>query len=87
MAIERVSTLRLKDENVILKKKFAALGDEIKEQKETIKKKEHKQRILYEQVKKFNIVLFKIVFVYIEIHLKFKIYINIIKFFFFRFVI
>jgi len=87
LAIERVSTLRLKDENVILKKKFAALGDEIKEQKETIKKKEHKQRILYEQVKKFNIVLFKIVFVYIEIHLKFKIYINIIKFFFFRFVI
>lgn len=51
LTLERMNTLRLKDENAILKRKFGALRDDIRSQKEQIKKREDKQHMLYEQIR------------------------------------
>jgi chromosome segregation ATPase len=51
LTAERLNMLRLKDENAILKRKYGALRDEIKQHKDTIRKREDKQKMLYEQIR------------------------------------
>ena len=51
LAEERTSTLRLKGENGIMKKKFTSLQNDIEGQKETIKANLHKESELHEKIK------------------------------------